>query len=108
MTGRQQNRVERGGRAGAKARSASGGGRALHARGAYPGITNGRRFIDNAFFAIMYCLAGVGFAAVPLLAWRRSRGRYADAGFGRTVWSPWLDHQLPGLTVRQRADAPRP
>ncbi|MFD4763876.1 hypothetical protein ACFWOJ_35110 [Streptomyces sp. NPDC058439] len=38
---------------------------------AYLGITNDHRFIDNAFFAFMYYLAGVSFAAFPLLAWRR-------------------------------------
>lgn len=59
-------------------------------RVAYLGITNDHRFIDNAFFAFMYYLAGVSFAAFPLLAWRRGGGRYADPGFGRTAWFPWL------------------
>ncbi|MFD3761970.1 hypothetical protein [Streptomyces sp. NPDC058622] len=38
----------------------------------------------------MYCLASVGFAAFPLLAWRRNGRWYADPGFGRTAWLPWL------------------
>lgn len=35
---------------------------------AYLGITNGHDFIENDFFAFMYCLAGVGFASVPLMS----------------------------------------
>ncbi|MFF8917283.1 hypothetical protein ACF08M_29225 [Streptomyces sp. NPDC015032] len=54
------------------------------------GSTNGHRFIENRFFAFTYYLAGIGFAAVLLLAWRRGGGRYADPGFGRSAWSPWL------------------
>ncbi|MFF8035856.1 hypothetical protein [Streptomyces sp. NPDC016626] len=57
---------------------------------AYLGITNGHRFIANDFFAFMYCLACVGFASVPLMAWRRGGGRYADPGFARSAWFPWL------------------
>lgn len=64
---------------------------------AYLGITNGHRFIDNAFFAFMYCLAGIGFAAVPLLAWRRGDGRYTDPGFVRSAWFPWLFTTLQGV-----------
>jgi hypothetical protein len=57
---------------------------------AYPGITNGHQFIANDFFAVMYCLASVGFASVPLMSWRRGGGRYADPGFVRSAWFPWL------------------
>lgn len=57
---------------------------------AYLGITNGHQFIANDFFAFMYCLACVGFASVPLMAWRRGGGRYADPGFVRSAWFPWL------------------
>ncbi|MEU2770658.1 MULTISPECIES: hypothetical protein [Streptomyces] len=57
---------------------------------AYLGITNGHQFIANDFFAFMYCLASVGFASVPLMAWRRGGGRYADPGFVRSAWFPWL------------------
>ncbi|MGW4596996.1 hypothetical protein ACWEOA_17065 [Streptomyces sp. NPDC004457] len=57
---------------------------------AYLGITNGHQFIANDFFAFMYCLACVGFAAVPLMAWRRGGGRYADPGFLRSAWFPGL------------------
>ncbi|WP_333745884.1 hypothetical protein [Streptomyces sp. IBSBF 2950] len=57
---------------------------------AYLGITNGHDFIENDFFAFMYCLASVGFASVPLLAWRRGNGRHADPGFLQTAWFPWL------------------
>ncbi|MFH8993358.1 hypothetical protein [Streptomyces sp. NPDC017940] len=55
---------------------------------AYLGITNGHQFIANDFFAFMYCLASIGFASVPLMAWRRGGGRYADPGFDRSAWSP--------------------
>ncbi|WP_406511067.1 hypothetical protein OG851_00260 [Streptomyces sp. NBC_00161] len=73
---------------------------------AYLGITNGHRFIDNAFFAFMYCLAGVGFAAVPLLAWRRGGGRYADPGFVRSAWFPWLFTTMQGVAYSSpRSDA---
>ena len=57
---------------------------------AYLGITNGHDFIENDFFAFIYCLASVGFASVPLLAWRRGNGRYADPGFWQMAWFPWL------------------
>ncbi|MFJ2736154.1 hypothetical protein [Streptomyces sp. NPDC087317] len=57
---------------------------------AYLGITNGHDFIENDFFAFMYCVASVSFASVPLLAWRRYGSWYADPGFGRTTWFPWL------------------
>ncbi|MFF9607809.1 hypothetical protein ACF1GY_37090 [Streptomyces sp. NPDC014684] len=57
---------------------------------AYLGITNGHQFIANGFFAFMYCLACVGFASVPLMAWRRGGGRYADPGYVRSAWFPWL------------------
>ncbi|MFF3489195.1 hypothetical protein ACFYXC_39045 [Streptomyces sp. NPDC002701] len=57
---------------------------------AYLGITNGHQFITNDFFAFMYCWACVGFASVPLLSWRRGGGRYADPGFVRSAWFPWL------------------
>lgn len=57
---------------------------------AYLGITNGHQFIANDFFAFMYCLASVGFASVPLMSWRRCGGRYADPGFVRSAWFPWL------------------
>ncbi|MFI1890629.1 hypothetical protein [Streptomyces jumonjinensis] len=64
---------------------------ALHLPGvAYLGITNGNRFIDNAFFAFAYCVASVSFASVPLLAWRRNGTWHEDSGFGRTAWFPWL------------------
>ncbi|HEY9327086.1 MAG TPA: hypothetical protein VIS09_02410 [Streptomyces sp.] len=45
---------------------------------AYIGSTNGHQFITNDFFAFTYCLASVGFASVPLLAWRRGGGQYAE------------------------------
>lgn len=57
---------------------------------AYLGITNGNRFIDNAFFALMYCVASVSYAAIPLLAWRRNGTWHADPYFGRAAWFPWL------------------
>ncbi len=57
---------------------------------AYLGITNGHQFIPNDFFALMYCLASIGFASVPLMSWRRGGGRYADPGFVRSAWFPWL------------------
>ena len=57
---------------------------------AYLGFTNGHQFIANDFFAVMYCLASVGFASVPLMSWRRGGGRYADPGFVRSAWFPWL------------------
>ncbi|WP_161256978.1 hypothetical protein [Streptomyces sp. SID685] len=38
----------------------------------------------------MYCLASVGFASVPLMAWRRGGGRRAGPGFLRSAWFPWL------------------
>ncbi|MFJ3649913.1 hypothetical protein [Streptomyces murinus] len=55
---------------------------------AYLGISNGHQFIANDFFAFMYCLAGIGFASVPLLAWRRNGSWYADPGFGQTTLLP--------------------
>ncbi|MFF0051739.1 GNAT family N-acetyltransferase [Streptomyces sp. NPDC005498] len=57
---------------------------------AYLGITNGHHFIANDFFALMYCLASVGFASVPLMAWRTGGGLYPAPGFGRSAWLPWL------------------
>ncbi|MDX3587541.1 hypothetical protein [Streptomyces europaeiscabiei] len=57
---------------------------------AYLGTTNGHQFIANDFFAFMYSLACVGFASVPLMAWRRGGGRYTDPGFNRSAWFPWL------------------
>ncbi|UQI49876.1 hypothetical protein M1P56_36115 (plasmid) [Streptomyces sp. HU2014] len=73
---------------------------------AYLGIINGNDFIDNAFFAFMYCLASVGFASVPLLAWRRNGRWYADPGFGRTVWFPWLFTTGQGVAYSaQRTDS---
>ncbi|GAA3163421.1 hypothetical protein [Streptomyces ramulosus] len=64
---------------------------------AYLGIVNGHRFIDNAFFAFMYCLASVSFASVPLYAWRRGAGRYADPGFVQSAWFPWLFTTAQGV-----------
>uniref|UniRef100_UPI00366B1296 hypothetical protein n=1 Tax=Bacillus tropicus TaxID=2026188 RepID=UPI00366B1296 len=73
---------------------------------AYLGITNGHQFITNDFFALMYCLASVGFAAVPLLAWRRGGGRYADPGFVRSAWFPWLFTTMQGVAYSSpRTDA---
>ncbi|MFZ3491677.1 hypothetical protein ACODT5_00290 [Streptomyces sp. 5.8] len=73
---------------------------------AYLGITNGHQFIANDFFALMYCLASVGFAAVPLLAWRRGGGRYADPGFVRSAWFPWLFTTMQGVAYSSpRSDA---
>ncbi|WP_327687219.1 hypothetical protein [Streptomyces sp. NBC_00467] len=73
---------------------------------AYLGIANGHQFIPNDFFAFMYCLASVGFAVVPLLAWRRSGGRYADRGFVRSAWFPWLFTTMQGVAYSsQRSDA---
>lgn len=73
---------------------------------AYLGITNGRQFITKDFFAFMYCLASVGFATVPLLAWRRSGGRYADPGFVRSAWFPWLFTTMQGVAYSSpRSDA---
>ncbi|MGW1974248.1 hypothetical protein [Streptomyces sp. NPDC001889] len=72
----------------------------------YLGITNGHRFIANDFFAFMYCLACVGFAAVPLLSWRRGGGRYADPGFVRSAWFPWLFTTMQGVAYSSpRSDA---
>ncbi|MFJ8871275.1 GNAT family N-acetyltransferase [Streptomyces sp. NPDC102473] len=64
---------------------------------AYLGITNGHQFIANDFFAFMYCLAGIGFASTPLLAWRRATGWYADPGFVRSAWFPWLFTTMQGV-----------
>ncbi|MER6103731.1 hypothetical protein ABT115_15740 [Streptomyces sp. NPDC001832] len=73
---------------------------------AYLGITNGHQFIANDFFAVMYCLASVGFASVPLLAWRRGGGRYADPGFVRSAWFPWLFTTMQGVAYSApRGDA---
>lgn len=73
---------------------------------AYLGITNGRQFITKDFFAFMYCLASVGFATVPLLAWRRSGGRHADPGFVRSAWFPWLFTTMQGVAYSSpRSDA---
>ncbi|MER8087854.1 hypothetical protein ACFVZR_37935 [Streptomyces sp. NPDC058316] len=73
---------------------------------AYLGITNGHQFIANDFFAFMYCLASVGFASVPLLSWRRGGGRYADPGFVRPVWFPWLFTTMQGVAYSSpRSDA---
>ena len=69
---------------------------------AYLGIANGHRFIDNAFFAFMYCLASVGFASVPLMAWRRGGGRHADPGFVRSAWFPWLFTTMQGVAYSSR------
>ncbi|MEU0476711.1 hypothetical protein [Streptomyces olivaceus] len=38
----------------------------------------------------MYCLASVGFVSRSLMAWYRGGGRYADPGFVRSAWFPWL------------------
>ncbi|MFH9333889.1 hypothetical protein ACH4KU_33600 [Streptomyces althioticus] len=57
---------------------------------AYLRNTNGHQFIANDSFAFMYCLASIGFASVPLTAWRRGDGRYAAPGFVRSAWFPWL------------------
>ncbi|KOX01395.1 hypothetical protein ADL02_03005 [Streptomyces sp. NRRL WC-3723] len=78
---------------------------------AYLGITNGHQFIANDFFAFMYCLACVGFASVPLMAWRRGGGRYADPGFLRSAWFPWLFTTGQGVaysSARGDADADLP
>jgi hypothetical protein len=73
---------------------------------AYLGITNGHDFIENDFFAFMYCVAGTGFAAVPLLAWRRNGSWYADPVFGRTTWFPWLFTTGQGVAYSaQRTDS---
>ncbi|MEV7192291.1 hypothetical protein AB0N81_10855 [Streptomyces sp. NPDC093510] len=73
---------------------------------AYLGITNGRDFIENGFFAFMYCLASVGFASAPLLAWRRNGSWYADPSFGRTTWFPWLFTTMQGVAYSiQRTDS---
>jgi GNAT superfamily N-acetyltransferase len=73
---------------------------------AYLGITNGHRFIDNDFFAFMYCLAGVGFASVPLLVWCRGGGRFADPGLVRSAWLPWLFTTGQGVAYSSpRSDA---
>ncbi|MEU7178003.1 MULTISPECIES: hypothetical protein [Streptomyces] len=73
---------------------------------AYLGITNGYQFIANDFFALMYCLASIGFASVPLLAWRRGGGRYADPGFVRSAWFPWLFTTMQGVAYSSpRSDA---
>jgi hypothetical protein len=63
---------------------------------AYLGITNGHQFIANDFFALMYCLACVGFASVPLMAWRRGGGRYA--------WFPWLFTTGQGVAYSSARD----
>ncbi|WP_093931392.1 hypothetical protein [Streptomyces sp. ok210] len=69
-------------------------------------LSNGHQFIANDFFAFMYCLASVGFAAVPLLAWRRGSGRYADPGFVRSAWFPWLFTTMQGVAYSSpRSDA---
>lgn len=73
---------------------------------AYLGITNGHDFIENDFFAFMYCVACVSFASVPLLAWRRNGSWYADPGFGRTAWFPWLFTTGQGVAYSgQRTDS---
>ncbi|MFE2556559.1 hypothetical protein ACFXGT_11060 [Streptomyces sp. NPDC059352] len=73
---------------------------------AYLGITNGNAFIDNAFIAFMYGLFSTGFASVPLLAWRRGGGRYADPGFVRSAWFPWLFTTMQGVAYSSpRSDA---
>lgn len=64
---------------------------------AFLGITNGNHFIDNAFFAVVYGVFSTGFAAVPLLAWRRSDGRHSDPGFFRASWLPWLFTTMQGV-----------
>ncbi|MFJ2271876.1 hypothetical protein ACIOHO_37300 [Streptomyces sp. NPDC087849] len=54
----------------------------------------------------MYCLACTGFASVPLLAWRRGGGRYADPGFVRSAWLPWLFTTMQGVAYSSpRGDA---
>lgn len=73
---------------------------------AYLGITNGHRFIPNSFFASMYCLAGVGFAAVPLLTWRPGSGRYTEPQLLRSAWFPWAYTTLQGVAYSSlRSDA---
>ncbi|MFE4832230.1 hypothetical protein [Streptomyces sp. NPDC056672] len=73
---------------------------------AYLGITNGHQFIANDFFAFMYCLACVGFASVPLMAWSRSGGRYAAPGLVRSAWFPWLFTTMQGVAYSSpRSDA---
>ncbi|WP_346177242.1 hypothetical protein [Streptomyces cuspidosporus] len=73
---------------------------------AYLGITNGHQFIANDFFAFMYCLASIGFASVPLVAWRRGGGRYADPGFVRSACFPWLFTTMQGVAYSSpRSDA---
>jgi hypothetical protein len=73
---------------------------------AYLGITNGHDFIENDFFAFMYCVGSVSFASVPLLAWRRNGSWYADPGFGRTTWFPWLFTTGQGVAYSaQRTDS---
>ncbi|WP_157847769.1 hypothetical protein [Streptomyces violens] len=73
---------------------------------AYLGITNGHDFIENDFFAFMYCVASVSFASVPLPAWRRNGSWYADPGFARTTWFPWLFTTGQGVAYSgQRTDA---
>nr|WP_162934473.1 hypothetical protein [Streptomyces scabiei] len=73
---------------------------------AYLGITNGHDFIENDFFAFMYCVASVQFASFPLLAWRRNGSWHADPGFGRTTWLPWLFMTGQGIAYSaQRTDS---
>ncbi|MFF2374896.1 hypothetical protein ACFVUW_10990 [Streptomyces xiamenensis] len=61
------------------------------------GITNGHRFIDNAFIAVVYCWFCTGLAAFPLLAWRRGRGHYADPGLTWAMGPPFLFTTMQGL-----------
>ncbi|WP_055533880.1 hypothetical protein [Streptomyces graminilatus] len=73
---------------------------------AYLGLTNGHRFIDNAFFALMYGLFSTGLAAAPLLAWRRGNGQHADPGFGPSAWFPCLFTTMQGVAYSShRGDA---
>ncbi|MFG2629942.1 hypothetical protein [Streptomyces sp. NPDC048473] len=73
---------------------------------AFLGIHNGHDFIENDFFAFMYCVACVSFASVPLLGWRIGGHWHADPGFGRITWFPWLFTTGQGMAYSgQRTDS---
>ncbi|MFH9959047.1 hypothetical protein ACH4OX_33190 [Streptomyces roseolus] len=70
---------------------------------AHIGITNGHAFIEEDFFAWMYCLASVQIAALPLSLWRRGQ----DPGlFKSTTWIPWAFTVAQGVAYSTaRSDA---
>jgi len=47
---------------------------------AYLRITKSHDSIENGFFAVMHCVAGVSFASFPLPAWRNKGSRHTDPG----------------------------